>query len=182
MKDNRQLPRQLAEVAAESQSLSDFGHLLREWNHTLTRADISNRPALGDAIRQPPRLLANEFAQGEVADAYLGAYAEWIADQAGIHRPQWTSDSNRSLAQPWFADNARASLLVHAPASFRQRNLFTVPEEVVCLRRGRPRVGQTQKKAKARERDRRYRQRMQALIQIGRKHATAGDLKEANTK
>jgi len=175
MKPDRQRPRQLAEVARESQSLSDFGHLLRDWNHTLTRSDISSRPALAEAIRQPPRLLASEFNQGDVADAYLGAYAEWIADQAGIDRPAWTADPRRNLDRPWFADTARASLLVLAPASFRQRNVFTVPEKVVRLRRGRPRVSQTQKKAKARERDRRYRQRIKAYIRIGREHAKRSD-------
>lgn len=169
MKINRQLPRRLAEVAALSDSLSDFGHLLRDWNHTLTRSDVSNRPALVDAIREAPPRLAEKFVQGEVADAYLAAYAEWIADQAAIDRPVWTADPKRTLDRPWFADNARASLLVLAPASFRQRNVFTVPESVVRLRRGRPRVSPAQKKAKARERDRRYRERLKSYIRIGRR-------------
>lgn len=159
MKTQATLPRQLADVAAQSESLEDFGLLLREWNHGLTRGDVSNRPALARAIEQAPERLAERFAQGDVADAYLGAYAEWIADQAGIARPEWSFDPQRTLERPWFADNARASLLVLAPASFRQRNVFTIPENVVRLRRGRPRVSAAQKSAKARERDRRYRER-----------------------
>ncbi|MFT5836527.1 MAG: hypothetical protein ACI9ZV_000020 [Candidatus Azotimanducaceae bacterium] len=162
------LPQQLSEVAAQCQSLSDFGLLLREWNHTVTRSDISNRPSLARSIEAAPRRLANDFPEGEIADAYLAAYAEWIADQAGIPRPKWTCDTERSLDKPWFADNARASLLVLTPASFRQRNVFTIPETVVRLRRGRPRVSAEQKRAKARERDRRYRARAKEWVRLGR--------------
>ena len=162
------LPQQLADVASQTESLNDFGLRLREWNHVLTRNDVSNRHALASAIKERPRHLANQFEGGEIADAYLGAYAEWIADRAGIDRPAWTRESARTLEQPWFADNARASLLILAPASFRQRNVFTVPEDVVRLRRGRPKVSAEQKRAKARERDRRYRARIRALIKTAR--------------
>ena len=96
----------------------------------VTRRDVSNRP-------EAPSIRKKKFTDGEVADAYLAAYAEWIADQAGIDRPLWTRDK-RSLSEPWFSDNARASLLIDTPASFRQRGIFTIPEKVVCLRRGRP--------------------------------------------
>lgn len=68
-----------------------------------------------------------------------------------------------------YRGNARASLLVLTPASFRQRNVFTIPEDVVRLRRGRPRVSDAQKIAKAHARDQRYRQRMRQLIEIGRR-------------
>lgn len=162
------LPTQLKDVAAQSESLSEFGILLREWNHTLTRGDISNRPALARSIEKAPRKLKERFPEGNVADAYLAAYAEWIADRAGIPRPAWSHDAERSLEAPWFADNARASLLVLTPASFRQRNVFTIPEEVVHLRRGRPKVSAALKKAKARERDRRYRERVKEWVRIGR--------------
>ena len=163
------LPQQLADVALQSEDLAGFGLLLREWNHVLTRNDVSNRPALAAAIEQSPQTLADRFEGGEIADAYLAAYAEWIADQAGIERPAWTRECARTLEKPWFADNARASLLILSPASFRQRNVFTVPEKVVRLRKGRPRVGTEQKKVKARERDRRYRTRLRELIQTARK-------------
>jgi hypothetical protein len=170
------LPATLAEVAEHSQSLNDFGLRVREWNHAVTRGDISNRPALTSAIQKAPDKLAPRFTEGEIADAYLAAYAEWIADQSGIPRPEWTNDRSRYLKKPWFANNARASLLVLAPASFRQRNVFTLPEKVVRLRRGRPKVSTAQKKAKARERDHRYRQRIREYIQIGRKATAASNL------
>lgn len=170
------LPRELAEVAEQSQSLSDFGLLVREWNHAVTRGDITNRPALRKAIKRAPARLHTRFVDGEIADAYLAAYAEWVADQANITRPKWTEDSTRYLEEPWFANNARASLLVLTPASFRQRNLFTLPEKVVHLRRGRPKVSAAQKKAKARERDRRYRERIREFIELGRKQASTKQL------
>ena len=171
MKPTVSLPRQLAEVAEQSESLEDFGHLLREWNHVITRQDISNRKALAKAIEKEPRKLGKLFSPGAIADAYLAAYAEWIADQAKIERPAWTRDPERVLDQPWFSDNARASLLILAPGSFRQRNVFTVPEDVVRLRRGRPRVSAEQKKAKAKARDQRYRERLRHLVELGRKHS-----------
>lgn len=161
-------PRRLFEIAETSESLEDFGLLLRDWIHTITRSDVSNRPALAQAISTAPKLLKERFPGGEIADAYLAAYAEWIADQAGINRPEWSSDSRRVLDRPWFADSARASLLILAPASFRQRGIFTVPEQIVRLRRGRPRVSEEIKREKARRRNQRYREKTRRLIQLGR--------------
>ena len=47
---------------------------------------------------------------------------------------------------------------------FRQRGIFTIPENVVRLRRGRPRVSAEQKKAKARARDQRYREKIRQKL------------------
>jgi hypothetical protein len=151
-------------IAQEAQSLEEFGLLLRDWIHHITRRDVSNRPALANALRKSPPSLAKKFEQGEVADAYLAAYAEWISDRAGIPRPSWVLQKHRILNQPWFSDNARAVLLVETPASFRQRGIFTIPENVVRLRRGRPRVSAEQKKAKARARDQRYREKIRQKL------------------
>ncbi|MFP6899894.1 MAG: hypothetical protein VCA36_03060 [Opitutales bacterium] len=157
-------PQTMRQVAEESESLEEFGFLLRDWIHFLTRGDVTNRPALAQTIREEPPLLAKKLEQGEVADAYLAAYAEWIADRAKVERPRWVSGAKRTLRDPWFADEARASLLVLTPASFRQRGVYTVPEEVVRLRRGRPRVSGEQKREKARARDRRYRENIRAKL------------------
>ena len=157
-------PDTLRQVAEQAASLEEFGLLLRDWIHQVTRGDVSNRPALQRAIDETPPLLRTKFGQGEVADAYLAAYAEWIADRAGIDRPRWVLRSSRFLEDPWFADNARASLLIETPASFRQRGVFTIPESVVRLRRGRPRVNFEQKRAKARVRDQRYRAKIREKL------------------
>ena len=146
MKKSKNRPTTLFEVAKQAQSLEEFGLLLRDWIHHITRRDVSNRPALLDALQKLPPGLKKKFEQGEVADAYLAAYAEWISDRAGITRPSWVKQKHRILDEPWFSDNARAALLVDTPASFRQRGIFTIPENVVRLRRGRPRVSAEQKR------------------------------------
>lgn len=168
MKSNVERPKTLAEVAAQSQRIEDFGLLLRDWIHHITRNDVSNRPALRRAIEETPEPMGKRFTQGNVCDAFLAAYAEWIADQANIERPPWTADSSRVAHEPWFAGDDRAALLILAPASFRQRNVFTIPENVVKLRRGRPLVSQELKREKARSRDRRYRDRVRNWIRAGR--------------
>tara|TARA_B100001057_G_scaffold433490_1_gene462434 strand:+ start:2623 stop:3153 length:531 start_codon:yes stop_codon:yes gene_type:complete len=157
-------PNTLKKVAEQASDLQEFGLLLRDWIHQVTRGDISNRPALQRSIDETPPLLRTKFGQGEVADAYLAAYAEWIADKAKIDRPHWVQRSSRVLEEPWFADDARASLLIETPASFRQRGVFTIPESVVHLRRGRPRVSLEQKRAKARVRDQRYRAKIREKL------------------
>jgi len=168
MKKNSQRPKTLAQVAGGSESLEEFGLSLRDWIHAITRGDVSSRPALASAICEEPRFLYEQFEGGAVADAFLAAYAEWIADQAKIERPEWTRSQRRVLVEPWFANNARAALLVDTPASFRQRGVFTIPEPVVKLRRGRPRVSQEQKRAKARLRDQRYRAKQRQWIKAGK--------------
>lgn len=157
-------PNTLKQVAEQASDLQEFGLLLRDWIHQVTRGDVSNRPALKRSIDQTPPLLRTKFGEGEVADAYLAAYAEWIADKAKIDRPHWVQRSSRVLEEPWFADDARASLLIETPASFRQRGVFTIPESVVRLRRGRPRVSLEQKRAKARVRDQRYRAKIREKL------------------
>lgn len=164
MKEFSKRPTTLKEVSAQCSSLEEFGLLLRDWVHHVLRGDVSNRPALVQATWETPSILRKRFYQGEVADAYLAAYAEWISDQAGIARPRWVGQKDRCLSDPWFSDNARASLLVSTPASFRQRGIFTIPEAVVRLRRGRPRVSAEQKRQKARERDRRYRNKIREKL------------------
>ena len=157
-------PRTLRELTSRVNNLQDFGFLLREWIHVVTREDVSNRPAIERAIIEAPIELRSHFIEGKVADAYLAAYAEWIADQCNIERPCWVRDSIRYLKDPWFADEARASLLVLTPASFRQRNVYTIPEQVIKLRRGRPRVSDQQKREKAMARDRRYREKIREKL------------------
>ena len=169
-----QRPKTFKEVAKQSSALEQFGLLLREWIHEVTRGDISNRPALKKTIEQPPQKLKNRFDKGEVADAYLCSYAEWIADQAGIERPAWVQRKDAQLQSPWFSDNARTSLLIETPASFRQRGVFTIPEPVVRLRRGRPRVSSEQKREKARLRDQRYRSKIREKLEKLKRLEDAG--------
>ena len=117
----------MRQVAEQSESLEEFGFLLRDWIHFLTRGDVSNRPALVRAISEEPSTLAKKFEQGEVADAYLAAYAEWIADRVRVERPAWGLGKKRVLTEPWFADQARAPLLVMTPASLPTTPAYPAP-------------------------------------------------------
>jgi len=63
---------------------------------------------------------------------------------------------------------------VASPASFRQRQIFTVPERVFTPRAGRPPVSEAQKREKARLRQKAYRKRIAELVRTAREGAMAG--------
>lgn len=161
-------PRSLKDVAEQSESLQDFGLNLRDWQHEILRGGVHSRNELSARISDTPPPLANSFEQGDVADAYLAAYAEWLADKAEIPRPTWCSDRTRTAADPWFSSPTRGLLLIQSPASFRQRNLFTLPEQVFHPKAGRPRASLEHKREKARQRQKAYRKRIRALVEKAR--------------
>ena len=162
-------PTTLAEVARLSDSLSAFGMHLRDWQHAVQREGVHSRTALWHCIADEPPFCGGRFQGGDVADAYLAAYAEWLADRAVVARPVWTQDPVRVAQDPWFATPLRGWLLAHTPASFRQRNLFTSPQAIFKPAAGRPRVPLAQKREKARQRQKAYRGRIRALVQQARK-------------
>ena len=169
-------PKTLREVAEWSDSLEDFGHHLRDWQHEIQRGDVYSRPELEQRLQDPPPYLDGRFPEGDIADAYLAAYAEWIADRAGIARPAWCNDRRRIARKPWFATPLKKQLIASTPASFRQRNIFTTPEPVFSPRPGRPRVPEEQKREGSRRRQQAYRQRIQSIVkQARRKGITAKD-------
>ena len=163
-----QRPRSLRDVAQESASLPDFGRNLRDWQHEIQRGGVHSRRELAGRIADAPKRLAQRFPEADVADAYLAAYAEWLADRAGIPRPDWCSDSWRVAGKPWFATPTHSLLLVRSPASFRQRNLFTIPDSIFAAKPGRPRVPPEQAREKARRRQSAYRARIRKLIAAAR--------------
>lgn len=164
-------PRTLADVARASDSLAAFGMNLRDWQHEIQRGGVHSRPELQRRLMDAPPRCVERFAGGDVADAYLAAYAEWLADDAGIDRPDWTRDPKRVASDPWFATPLRGHLLISTPASFRQRNVFTTPQTVFSPARGRPKVSLDQKRVKARLRQKMYRQRIRALVEKARQTA-----------
>lgn len=125
-------PKTLAEVAdraADAGSFEEFGRLLRDWQHVISRR-VHDRDELAESLHDEPRSLRNVFVQGDVADAYLAAYALWLADQAEIDRPIWCQNEDRTPDHPWFAGSDHAFLVSRTPAAFVSRNLFTIPENV----------------------------------------------------
>jgi hypothetical protein len=162
-------PQTLADVARRSDSLQSFGMNLRDWQHEIKRGNVRSRPALRQRMEEAPPRCRGRFPEGDLADAYLAAYGEWLADQASITRPAWTSDPERIAVDPWFATPLYGHLLAVTPASFRQRNLFTTPEPIFSPAAGRPRVSTAEKREKARKRQKAYRQRIRALVEKARR-------------
>lgn len=160
-------PRTLNEVARRSGSLESFGYNLRDWQHEVSRRFSSHRQ-LADSIQEPPVLLAKQFSDGEVADAYLAAYAEWLSLEAGIPSPLWCEGKTRRLKRPWYSGANQSHLEKTTPTSFSKRGLYTVPENVFKARPGRPRVSSESKRLKAAERQRAYRKRVKAILDRAR--------------
>lgn len=87
---------------------------------------------------RPVRLLvaAEPGPTGDVRfDALLAAIAEDLCVHAGIVPPVWVHGEARFLEVPWWvADlpSARASALVHAPASYRRRGVLIDRHDLVA--------------------------------------------------
>ena len=169
-KDIIERPKTLRQVAEWSDSLDEFGRNLRDWQHEIRRGDIRNRPEWSRCLKEAPPIIGDRFDGGDIADGYLAAYAEWLADRSSIARPPWCRDPRRVSQRAWYATPLRGHLLAAAPASFRQRNIFTIPEPVFQVRPGRPRVAEEQKREKARLRQKAYRERIRTLIQEAREN------------
>jgi hypothetical protein len=171
-------PKTLKEVAARSASLAEFGLHLRDWLHELRRA--SSRPQAAAAIAEEPPRLAGKFPKGEVADAWLGAYAEHLAGKLGVAAPAWAFASDRIAAEPLFDEGGgtpalRALALARSPLAFKRRNIFTPAVDLpLRLRAGRPAKSPEEKRRVNAERQRRFRQARQreliALRKLARKH------------
>lgn len=157
-------PRRLFDVATGADSLHAFGMNLRDWQHEIQRGGVRSRSELSRRIIDAPPPCRGRFDDGDIADAYLAAYAEWLADQAGIDRPTWCSNPQRVAEKPWFSNPLRGRLLAVTPASFRQRNIFTLPEAIFRAAPGRPRVSSEQKRANAIRRQKAYRERIRSLV------------------
>ena len=155
-------PQTAFEVASEAEDLESFGYALRDWQHELKQ--FHSRPQLTDCFARKPVLLQKRFSQGDVADAYLAGYVNFLADAANIQRPAWTDDPKRIASNPWFSSSDRKRLLIVSPVALREKNIFAVPENVVNIHPGRPKVPLAQKKEKNRLRQQRYRARIKEQL------------------
>ena len=155
-------PQTAFEVSAEAEDLESFGYALRDWQHELKR--LHSRPQFIDCFAKAPDLLQKRFSQGDIADAYLAGYVNFLADAANIQRPAWADDPKRIALNPWFSSRDRKRLLIVSPVSLREKNIFAVPENVVNLQPGRPKVSLAQKKEKNRLRQQRYRARVKEQL------------------
>ncbi len=155
-------PKSLKEVAERSASLGEFGLNLRDWLHELRRA--SSRPQAAAAVADEPPRLQGKFPQGHIADAWLAAYAEHLAQKVARVAPAWAFAPDRVAPDPVFDEGAdspilRALALAHAPAAFKRRNIFTPSVDLpLRLRAGRPAKTPEEKRKNNAERQRRFRQ------------------------
>ncbi len=165
--DDLSRPKTLKELARQSETLEEFGYNLRDWQHEIARL-VTSRSELTERLREAPRLLAGRFADGDVADAYLAAYAEWLAENAGVVPPKWVNQETRVAGKSWYSDDSREQLESLTPYNFSRRGLYTIPDNIFKPRRGRPRVSEESKRLKALERQRAYRRRVKALVDKAR--------------
>lgn len=168
-------PTTLKDIAERSESLSDFGRHLRDWLHELRRA--SSRPHAAAAIVYAPARLREKFTEGQVADAWLGAYAEHLAGKIGIPAPVWAFKSWRISEEPIFDDGGespvlRALALKEAPLAFKRRNIFTPSVDLpLSLRAGRPVKSAEEKRKTNAERQQRFRKARKEELEALRKLA-----------
>ena len=168
-----QRPSTLKAVAERSESLADFGRHLRDWLHELRL--VSSRPHATVAVAEEPPRLRRKFAQGEVADAWLAAYAEHLAVKAGIQPPNWVFAPWRILAEPSFneqneSQQLRALAFTNAPLAFKRRNIYTPSVDLpLSLHAGRPHKSAAEKRQTNATRQRRFREKRAAEIKALRK-------------
>ncbi len=168
-------PATLAGVAARAQTLAEFGRNLQDFLHTLR--GLSTRARVAAAIADEPPLLAGRFADGDVADAYLAAYAELIALRLKLPAPAWAFAAPRIRCEPWFAEATgdpavRHAALLHAPLPFRRRNLYAARVDLpLRIRPGRPAMSVEHKRAVNAARQRRFRERRDAELRRLRREA-----------
>ena len=163
-------PATVREVALQAETLRDFGHLCQDWLHTLRK--VSSRNAAAAAIHAEPPLLRARFSQGEVADAWLAAMAELIAQRCRIEVPVWARSPKRILRHPWFAEEksgpeARIIALRDSPSAFKKRNLYAAAVDLpLRLRAGRPKhTPELLRRANA-KRQRRFRERRALELEL----------------
>lgn len=164
--DSFHRPRTAAEVVHGIDHLEDFGYQLRDWQHELRK--VSSRRELEQRLAKAPGRVARRFDEGEIADAYLAGYCAFLADCAGIKRPEWTSSPSRISRIPWFSHQDRKRLLVTTPCALREKNMFTEAENVLRIRRGRPSRDEQHKKKMNALRQKRYRQRIKEELTMYR--------------
>lgn len=155
-------PKSLYGVSIASIDQNTFGVHLADFEHEL--ASIHNRKGLGLAIEREPKLLNNQFRTGNIADAWLAAYAELLAFEFILEYPSWLWAAPRFLNEPYFQDahSPRAKLfhILKSPPAFTRRNLFVdIVLPAIELKRGRPKVSAAHKREMNRKRVAKFRSR-----------------------
>ncbi|MDG1242800.1 MAG: hypothetical protein P8R37_04920 [Opitutae bacterium] len=152
-------PTTAAEVTFNIDQVSDFQPRFKQWQSELKQ--ISSARELHLRIQDAPPLLRSRLKDHGYCDAYLAAYVDWICQLSKTTAPSWVTQSNRIADSACIDDGIDLS---QTPQPFRQRNLFTIPENVVHLRRGRPKKSAAHKLKNNAARQQRHRQRVKAKL------------------
>lgn len=156
-------PATVYELALGTHDSESFGRQVRDWQHELRR--ISSRRAFAERIALAPPLLADKLNDHGQCDAYLAAYVEWLCERHGVAQPAWLQEPERFARKAWYDfPPLWTDSFAHAPGAFRRRGVFTIPEDPLTLRAGRPPVDAVIKKQKSAARQKRYRQRVQEKL------------------
>lgn len=152
-------PKTATEVTFNIYQASDFLPCLQNWQAELKT--ITSRKELLTRFQDAPPLLRSRLKDLGYCDAYLAAYVEWVCQLTGTKAPEWVKQPHRVADSPLIDESIDLS---EAPESFRKRNLFTLPVNVVQLRRGRPAKSDAHKLKNNADRQRRYRQRVKEKL------------------
>lgn len=164
MNESWKRPTTAAEIARETCDTESFGRNLRDWQHELRH--VSSARDFARRVGESPPLMRNKLQDHGQCDAYLAAYVEWLCERHGVPAPGWLGESGRGAEKAWFDyPPLWIDSFVHAPAAFRRRGVFTRPDDVLRLRRGRPRVSAAERRWKNAERQRRYRARVREKLE-----------------
>lgn len=156
-------PQTAADVCSDIQNAEEFGRAVRDWQHELRK--VHSRPEFAKRIENAPPLLRTRLSDHGQCDAYLAAYVEWLADRAGVDAPSWVNDPQRVADKAWFDyPPLWIQSFVSAPAAFRRRGVFTKPDNVLNIKRGRPPVSSDHKRRMSADRQKRYRARVKEKL------------------
>jgi hypothetical protein len=114
-------PSSIRQIAERATDLKNFSYELKDFLHEFERDPQYHR------LREEPAILARRFREGQLADAWLAAVPDALAERLGLWGPDLATIPARRLPEPWFASpgpHMRACLLLESPAPFRERNLF----------------------------------------------------------
>jgi hypothetical protein len=125
-------PASLKEIAEAAPTLEAWGFALAELLDDARAARRAGRAAGVIAlVRDEPPLLRFKFSEGETADAFGAALAEYLAEDVALPAPAWTAGAERYLREAWFPlrqiavqPQLRALIERETPRSFREHNVF----------------------------------------------------------
>jgi hypothetical protein len=127
MRPITQRPKNLGDVADRAVSLDSWGLALSDLLDEIA-CRRENRIEIESCVRTPPPLLRGKFQDGDIADAFAAALAEYVtSEQIGVPPPSWVSEPERFLIEPWYPDESpriREYLAKAAPRAFRVHGIF----------------------------------------------------------